>query len=330
MATKFIFISLICVFLLGCSGVQMVPVVNAQQADPTGTHTMTLSYTPKPSTTPNATWIPCSEDLLTPEPLPNDIEVIYYDKVTAAGQCNDIAKYSMQAKQELESAGFEVGPLTVHVFTDYKAFAPVQRQIVKDAGCNPDSRAEIEKTWEGKMTGGQSTGGAIFLLAGPGWPSYDKASTISHEVTQVAMINILGSCERKWEVHDWFAHGLAEFNAEAFPRRWGLGAGYKEDICFSQSLEEMMPGAQCIYTAAQKGIELLVQGPYECSTPMDVILHMGQNNTGFETSFSEVCGVTVEEFSDDFDVFRSIRYKLTSTPLPTVTPTKTPVYGGDD
>lgn len=303
---------LITLLLASCAPATIEP-TRTTTATTIMTQTPTIILTPSLTLTPAPTWIPCPE-IGTPVAL-GDIQVIFYAKV-AAGHCNDIQKYVTKAQEKFRSLGVNTGPFVVHVFDDPEGFVEIQRQLIRNnTGCTPDTASKILIDWS-RGGGGQGTAKAIFIRAVAGMPELDKANAIVHEMTHVAIWHILGSCQQKAAVPGWFGHGLAEYNTEVFTIEWRL-TPWPEKICRSMKLEELKPGQECIYTEAQMAFHLMASGRYECTEGMDIIVEMAKVGD-FDAAFSNICGVSVSEFSKDFDAYRVAGYRLpptqTSTP----------------
>lgn len=276
----------------------------------TPTVTSTVTFTPTVTRTPAPTKIPCPP-LGEPVLIGGETRVIFQETVTDAN-CDQIQRFVGFAQEKFVSLSIETGPITVYVFASAEAVTPFEYEVIRKAGCNPDSQENILATWKDHGSSGQGTRGAVFLLARPGWARLDMASAIAHEMTQAAMINILGSCQRKWQVPDWYAHGLAEYNAETFTLAWGL-TPWPEDLFKCRfRLEQLKPGQECIYMEAQMALHLLKDLSGR-DKGMDVIVEMSKGKS-FNSAFYDVYGISVSEFSDMFEEYRKAGYKLVPTP----------------
>lgn len=304
---------LITIILSSCS-----PQVSSNTLTPTiaitNSFTPTITRTPQPTLTATATLIPCPE--LENPVIIDDIKVIFYEKVSSK-DCHDIQKFVRLTKEKFNSLKYETGPVDVHVFEKPDNLAHFQYDVVKNVGCNPDAEENILKSWQDHGPSGQSTRGAVFLLTGSEWHEVDKAHAIVHEIAQAMLINILGSCQKRWQVPDWYGHGLVEYYVEIFIPDWGLKP-WNEDLYKCQlKLVEIRAGQECAYMEAQMAFWLLQSAKFGGKDRgLDVILEMTQGKS-FNQAFYDVYNISVSAFSDEFDTYRLNGYKLIeATPTP--------------
>lgn len=285
---------------------------NETIATPSATTTLTVTptFTPTITRTPAPTLIPCPP--VGQPTIFGEIQVVFHEAVPSKA-CHNVLLYAELTSDEFAEMGIVTGPVEIAVFATVDAITEYVYETARLAGCNPDDKEIIRSQWI--RGGAMVTKGAVFLREGKIEASFDIASHIAGEVTQATMINILGSCQRKWQVPDWFAHGLSEYHMEMFTAEWGL-TPWEEDLYKCRyKLEQLVPGQDCIYMEAQMAFHLLREISGE-DRGMDVIQQMAKGKS-FNTAFYDVYGISVSEFSDMFDEYRKAGYKLPPTPTST-------------
>ncbi len=269
----------------------------------------TAIFTPTITRTPVPTRIPCP-----PVGQPStfgEIRVVFHE-IVPANACHYVLLYAQLTNDKFIEMGHKTGPVEIAVFATIDAITDYVYETARLAGCNPDSRDVIRSQWE--RGGAMVTKGAVFLREGRAEAPFDIAGHIVGETTQATIINILGSCQRKWQVPDWFAHGLAEYHMEMFTAEWGL-TPWRENLDKCRyKLEQLVPGQDCIYMEAQMAFHLL-RDLSGADRGMDVIIQMGKSKS-FNQAFAEIYGMSVSNFSDMFDAYRLAGYRL---PTPTKT-----------
>ncbi len=279
----------------------------------TPTETVTPTFTPTVTRTPAPTLIPCP-----PVGQPTsfgEIQVVFHEAVPSKA-CHYVLLYAELTSDEFAEMGIATGPVEIAVFATVDAITEYVYETARLAGCNPDDKEIIRSQWI--RGGAMVTKGAVFLREGKVEASFDIASHIAGEVTQATMINILGSCQLKWQVPDWYAHGLSEYHMEVFTNEWGLKP-WEEDLYKCRyRLEQLKPGEECIYMEAQMAFHLLreLSG---ADRGMDVIIQMSKGKS-FNTAFYDVYGLSVSDFSNAFDEYRAHGYRLAPTSTPSTPP----------
>ncbi len=287
-------------------------------AQPMATETaiVAATATPMPTLLPTSTPMPTETQipLCPPVGAPvvfGEISVIFHEPVSAQA-CDDVLTYVRNTNNAFASLGYSTGPMEIAVFATIDMATDYTYETTRLAGCNPDSKDGIRGNWE--RGGALSTKGAAFFLVDPQWDSaqeLEKANPIVHEITQVTIKNILGSCQRTWTVPDWFTTGLAEYHAEIFTTQWGM-TQFDEDLyrCHERLGTLAPSNGDCVYMEAQMAFHLLKE-KYGVDKGLDVMLAM-QSGSSFNSAFAQVYGISVSQFSAEFDAYREAGYKLPS------------------
>jgi len=277
----------------------------------------TQFLTPVPTATP---LIQCPKEPLTF----GEITVVFHEKVTDK-DCNDIIKYTRLTVEQFAMIGYSTGKGEVAVFATPEAVTNYLYDWAKKMGCNPDSKESIFNLWTGRGMQAMSTRGAAFLLTNlpdDAWRKADeveRAHAIAHEITQVTETNILGSCQKRWQIPDWYGHGVAEYFAETFTQSWGFPKWFEDLSNCSETLAEMQAGKPCIYGQAELALKLLDE-KYDgnLKKDLDVLTEMSKGKD-FNQAFNDIYRISVSAFSDDFNNYRLNGYRLVPpilTPIP--------------
>jgi len=294
------------------SEIEDIPTLIASTSTPTAT------LTPRPTLTPTATLIPCPSQPV----IFGEVTVVFHEPMQD-GDCEDIIKYSKLAEEQFRIIGYPTGKVQVNVFATPEAVTEFAYDWAKQAGCNPDSKEIIFQLWTERGFQAQGTRGAVFLLTNllnNEWRKVrpvDRAAAITHEITQAVEINILGSCQKRWQIPDWYGHGVAEYFADNFIQEWGFPKSFEDTSGCKDKLANLRAGENCIYVQSQLVFDLLAQkyeGNYKKA--LDVLTEMTKGKS-FNTAFYDVYKISVSAFSDEFDAYRLNGYKLIEvTPTP--------------
>jgi hypothetical protein len=238
-----------------------------------------------------------------------EISVIFHEPVSVQA-CHEIQLYTRLTNAKLLDMGHSTGQMEVAVFATIDGVTDYVYETARLAGCNPDAKDIIRSQWQ--RGGAMSTLGAAFFLADSRWNRaelLDKVHPLVHEISQVTMANILGSCQRTYEVPDWFSTGLAEYHAEVFTLSWGIPQ-WEEDLwrCDSSLKNLGHDGTDCIYMEAQMAFHLLKE-KNGVDRGLDVYVQMGKGKS-FGTAFYDVYGMALSQFYEDFDAYRKTGYRL--------------------
>ncbi len=263
--------------------------------------------------------IPCPKESQTI----SEITIVFHEEMSDK-DCNDIIKYAQLTADQFALTGYKTGQVQVNVFATPETVTDFQYDWAKQKGCNPDAKEIILQSWTTREMQAQGTQGAVFLLVNlpnDAWRNaeeVERAHAVAHEITQVVETNILGSCQMRWKIPDWYGHGVAEFLATTFTQAWGFPRQYEDLSNCKETLAEMQAGKPCIYVQAELAFKFLGE-KYGGSlkTALDVLTEMAKGKS-FNQAFHDTYKVSVSAFSDDFDAYRLNGYRL---PTPTTAPT---------
>jgi hypothetical protein len=268
---------------------------------PTRVMTSTLTLTPTVTYTPTLPFVACQSEK--PIVIYQEIVIFFHDKNVSREDCRDIQWYTSLIVENYTSAGYPIGSVEIHVSTDPMILAQFLYDIGKKSGCNPDSIANIAESWpKNNMGGAQTTKGGIFLRPGE-WEASRKAASLAAELWQNVMWTILGSCQLRWQVPDWYGHGLSEHRTEAILNDLGFPPRLEDLSQCHTSLLELQAGSDrnCIYNQAHLVFNYLHE-QYNTTEQMEVeVLNKMVEGSSFPNAFEKVFGVSVSQIVVEFD-----------------------------
>jgi hypothetical protein len=331
---------LLFIFLL----VSCTPEVTAVPVQTLATNTSTPkpTLTLRPTFTPPATLIPCPS-------LPvtfGEVTVVFHEPMQD-GDCEDIIKYSRLTEEKFKAMGYPTGRVQVNVFATPEAVTNHLYDWAKKMGCNPDTKENIFNLWTSRGMQAMVTREGVYLLTNlpdDAWRKAneeERAHAIFGEITQAVEINILGSCQKRWQIPDWYGHGIVEYFAALFTRDLGLSnlydihwdpavlfIGNEPPLYIPQELKdctnklaELYAGERCVYIQAEMAFVLLREKYSQGKDiGLDVLIEMTKGKS-FNQAFYDVYKISVSAFSDEFDAYRLNGYGYT---LIETTPNSTP------
>lgn len=282
---------------------------------PTSTSIPTSTRTPRPTRTPTATLIPCpTSGMLTV----GDIQIFFHEADITPADCKFFATYVEKVNEWATINGFLTKNAQVHVFTTPAVVTDFEYEWAQKAGCNPESKEIILQSWK---SGGAhaSLGSAFFMITGWWDKNHNSENIVAlvHELTHVIQGNYAGSCQRMWQIPDWYKEGQAQYFGRLLSSEWGVEpADVRENLLgCNYKLSQLVSGQDCIYMQGEQAFILLREKHGERS--MDVFMEIAKGKS-FNTAFYDVYKINVSAYSDEFDAYHLNGYKL--PPVPTSTP----------